>query len=92
MAIEFRRGGRKVSSGDFFKRMMDDALDEVMNSYAEEVHGKAASVVDPETGNTHRSSCDALGNRAGPSSLAGRLLSRERWNKDWDSTGEKSTA
>ena len=37
MAIEFRRGGRKVSSGDFFKGMMDDALDEVMNSYAEEV-------------------------------------------------------
>ncbi|MBS0505532.1 MAG: hypothetical protein JSS55_17395, partial [Proteobacteria bacterium] len=47
MAIEFRRGGRKVSSGEFFKGMMDDAFDEVMNSYAEEVHGKAASVVDP---------------------------------------------
>lgn len=50
MAIEFRRGGRKVSSGEFFKGMMDDAFDEVMNSYAEEVHGKAASVVDPATG------------------------------------------
>jgi len=50
MAIEFRRGGRRVSSGDFFKGFMDDALEQVMASYAGELHGKAASVVDPETG------------------------------------------
>ena len=50
MAIEFRRGGRKVSQGDFFKDIMDDAIEGVMASYAEELHGKAASVVDPDTG------------------------------------------
>lgn len=50
MAIEFRRGGRKMSQKAFFKGIMDDALDQVMNAYAEELHGKAASVVDPETG------------------------------------------
>ncbi|MFE8586005.1 toll/interleukin-1 receptor domain-containing protein [Sphingomonas sp. NCPPB 2930] len=50
MAIEFRRGGRKVSSGDFFSGMMDDVLEQAMTSYAAELHGKAASLVDPETG------------------------------------------
>lgn len=50
MAFEFRRGGRKVSQSDFFKGIIEDALDNVMESYAEQLHGKAASVVDPETG------------------------------------------
>jgi len=39
-----------VSQSNFFEGFMDDALEQVMSSYAEELHGKAASVVDPETG------------------------------------------
>jgi hypothetical protein len=50
VAIEFRRGGRKVSQKDFLKGIFDDALAQVMTTYADELHGKAASVVDPETG------------------------------------------
>ena len=50
MTIQFRRGGRQVSQNDFFGGMMDDALDEALSSYANELHGKASSVVDPETG------------------------------------------
>lgn len=50
MVIEFRRGGRKVSQREFFDGIMEDAIDNVMEAHAEELHGKAASVVDPETG------------------------------------------
>ncbi len=47
---EFRRDGRSVSQKDFIDGMMEDALDQVMAAYADELHGKASSVVDPETG------------------------------------------
>lgn len=50
MALEFRRSGRKVSQNDFFKGLGEDLLDNALEDYAEELHGKAASVVDPETG------------------------------------------
>lgn len=50
MAIEFRHGGRKVSQKGFFKGIMEEALDEAIAAYAKELHSKAASVVDPETG------------------------------------------
>lgn len=50
MAIEFRRDGRKVSQNDFVEGMMDDAIEQVMTNYGSDLHGKAASVVDPETG------------------------------------------
>lgn len=50
MGIEFSRGGRKMSSNDFFKGIMDDAVKNAISSYAETLHGKASSVVDPETG------------------------------------------
>lgn len=50
MALEFRRGGRRVSQNGFFKELERELLDKAMESYAEELHGKAASVVDPETG------------------------------------------
>jgi hypothetical protein len=49
-AIEFRRGGLKMSQDSFFTGIMEDALEEVMSSYGDELHGKAASVVDPDTG------------------------------------------
>jgi hypothetical protein len=50
VAVEFRRGGRKVSQDSFLNGIMEDAMEVAMSSYAEELHGKAASVVDPETG------------------------------------------
>lgn len=50
MALEFRRGGRKVSQRDFLKGLEEELIDTALESYAEELHGKAASVVDPETG------------------------------------------
>lgn len=50
MALEFRRSGRKVSQNDFFAGLETEFLDRVLETYAEELHGKAASVVDPETG------------------------------------------
>ena len=39
-----------VSQNDFFKGLGDELVDNALESYAEELHGKAASVVDPETG------------------------------------------
>lgn len=50
MALEFRRGGRKVSSKSFFDGILEDAVSTSLDNLAEELHGKAASVVDPETG------------------------------------------
>jgi len=50
MAIEFLHGGRKVSQSEFFNGLADDLLEQAMASCAEDLHGKAASVVDPETG------------------------------------------
>lgn len=50
MALEFRRGGRKVSQNDFLRGLEKEVIDNALTSYAEELHGKAASVVDPETG------------------------------------------
>ncbi|NIJ42355.1 hypothetical protein FHS78_002649 [Parvibaculum indicum] len=39
-----------MSEKEFLDNLGDDILNEVLESYAEELHGKAASVVDPETG------------------------------------------
>jgi hypothetical protein len=50
VALEFRRGGRKVSQKDFFKGLGEELIDNALESYADELHGRAASVVDPETG------------------------------------------
>lgn len=50
MALEFRRGGRKVSQRDFLKGLEDELIDQALESYSEELHGKASSVVDPDTG------------------------------------------
>lgn len=50
MALEFRRGGRRVSQAGFLKGLDRELLDTALDCYAEELHGKAASVVDPETG------------------------------------------
>ena len=46
MALEFRRGGRKMSQNEFFKGLEEELLDTALETYAEELHGKAASVVD----------------------------------------------
>jgi len=50
MGIEFSRGGRKMSQDDFFKGLTDDVVRKTMTAYAKQLHGKASSVVDPETG------------------------------------------
>lgn len=50
MAIEYRRGGRRVSSKGFLDGIMEDALNSVLDNYAQQLHAKAASIVDPETG------------------------------------------
>lgn len=50
MALEFRRGNRKVSQNDFFQSLENELIDNALESYAEDLHGKASSVVDPETG------------------------------------------
>jgi hypothetical protein len=39
-----------VSQRDFLKGLEEELIDEALESYAAELHGKAASVVDPETG------------------------------------------
>ena len=50
MVLEFTRGGRKVSQEAFTEGILEDTLSRVMGLYGQSVHGKAASVVDPETG------------------------------------------
>jgi hypothetical protein len=50
LPIEFSLGGRKVSQDSFFKGIEREILEEVFSSVSENLHGKAASVVDPETG------------------------------------------
>lgn len=50
MELEFRRGGRKVSQNDFFRGLGDELIDDALEAYVADLHGKAASVVDPETG------------------------------------------
>lgn len=48
MAI--RRGGRNVSQSAFFNGIEEELINTAIDGYAEELHGKATSVVDPETG------------------------------------------
>lgn len=50
MNFEFQRNGRKVSEADFLNGIMEDAIEQALDAVAEDLHGKAASVVDPETG------------------------------------------
>ncbi len=50
MSIEFSLGGRKVSQDSFFKGIEEEMLEQAMSAVCNEMHGKAASVVDPETG------------------------------------------
>jgi hypothetical protein len=50
MALEFKRGGRKVSLDKFMDGVKDDLIERAMMTYGDDLHGKASSVVDPETG------------------------------------------
>lgn len=50
MAITFQRNRRAVSSRQFFDGLKDDAIEMAMSAVAEDMHGKAAAIVDPETG------------------------------------------
>lgn len=46
----FQFKDRKTSYSDFFAGLGNELLEKAIDAYAEELHGKAASVVDPETG------------------------------------------
>ena len=81
-----------MSQSNFFEGFMDDTLEQVMSSYAEELHGKAASVVDPETGKQCRFSSVGSGRKDGLSTPVARLLSPAHSNNDWVSTRKKFTA
>ncbi|MFH1553349.1 MAG: toll/interleukin-1 receptor domain-containing protein [Pseudomonadota bacterium] len=48
--FEFRSGGRKVSSKDFFGGLMEDVVEHAISEAMDEFHARAAAVVDPETG------------------------------------------
>ena len=48
--IEFKVGGRKVSSKDWAKELEREAIDRAMETLADQIYGAAASIVDPETG------------------------------------------
>ncbi|MEG8021515.1 toll/interleukin-1 receptor domain-containing protein [Sphingomonas aerolata] len=50
MAITFQRNGRSVSSRKFFDGLKDDVIEMAIAAVAEDMHGKAAAIVDPETG------------------------------------------
>ena len=50
MALEFRRNGRKISQRQFFDDLRKDVVEHALEAAAEHFHGRAASVVDPETG------------------------------------------
>lgn len=49
-SIKFQSNGRNVSREEFFNNIRDKALDIGLGQLEERVHGKAASIVDPETG------------------------------------------
>lgn len=50
MALEFKSGGRSISLDQFMENIKKQAIQKAMDHIAEKFHGKAASLVDPETG------------------------------------------
>jgi hypothetical protein len=48
--LEFRSGGRRVSSDEFFENMKREAIDQGMKELEQRIHAVAASIIDPETG------------------------------------------
>jgi hypothetical protein len=48
--FEFRSGGRRVSSDEFFENLKREAIEHGMSEFEQRIHAAAASVVDPETG------------------------------------------
>jgi hypothetical protein len=48
--LEFRSGGRRVSSDKFFENLQEQAIEVGMKQLEQQVHDAAASIVDPETG------------------------------------------
>lgn len=48
--LEFRSGGRRVSSDEFFENLKREAIDQGMKQLEQQIHDAAASIVDPETG------------------------------------------
>lgn len=48
--FEFRSGGRRVSSDEFFESLKRQAIEQGMSEFEQRIHAAAASIVDPETG------------------------------------------
>jgi hypothetical protein len=48
--FEFRSGGRRVSSDEFFENLKREAIEKGMQELEQRIHETAASIVDPETG------------------------------------------
>ena len=50
MDLTYRRKGRTVSPRQFLDGLKGDIMDAALTAIADEMHGKAAAIVDPETG------------------------------------------
>jgi TIR domain-containing protein len=48
--FEFRSGGRRVSSDEFFENLKREAIEGAMKELEQRIHAAAASIIDPETG------------------------------------------
>lgn len=48
--MKFKVGGRTVSSDQWVKELEHEMIDRAMEDVADQIHGVAASIVDPETG------------------------------------------
>jgi hypothetical protein len=48
--FEFRSGGRRVSSDEFFEDLKRQAIEQGMKEFEERIHAAAASIIDPDTG------------------------------------------
>ena len=50
MVIEFKRGGRKMSSKQFFDGITEDIIEMAMSEIEKRAHDIASTIIDPETG------------------------------------------
>lgn len=70
-----------MSSGDFFNGMMEDALEQALDNYAENLHAKAA--LTPRQENTRRYSCAGSGRSSSASRQPAPKRLRGSWSAGW---------
>ena len=63
--LEFRSGGRRVSSDEFFENLKREGINQGMKELEQRIHAAAVSVVDPET----RKHADVFVRRTGETQL-----------------------